>query len=240
MKFIQEYRVNANDVDCNNIVSASNMLRYMQDCAFSAMEADGPSYMDLFERGYAFLLSRLRASFYAPIYSHDKLSVETWACESKGVQFNRCYRVLRDDAIVAEAVSVWALCGVEDRRVHRVSEIGSPYRVDEMLELDLPARLKIPEEAGLRLVGEKTVEYADIDLNGHMNNTRYPDILCGFIDENMKGRRVISLGLSLVGEAPLGETLRVYASLFDGVNYVRTLKENGSVNVEAEILTDEI
>jgi len=198
MKWSGEYKVNANDVDYNNIVSASSALKYMQDAANCAMEEDGASYLELFERGYSFILSRIRMSLYAPIYSHEKLEVQTWACESRGVQFNRCYRILRDGAIVAEAVSVWALYGINDKRLHRVNEFDLGYRTDDMIELDLPARFKIPDDVEMRLVGERTVEYADIDLNGHMNNTRYPDILCGYIPEDMRGRRVISLGISFI------------------------------------------
>ncbi len=239
MKWTGKYDVNANDVDFNSVVSVSNFLRYMQDAANYAMEEDGPSYMELFNRGLAFILSRIRMSFYAPVHSHDKLDVQTWACESKGAQFNRCYRILRDGAIVAEAVSVWALCGVEDRRLHRVSEFDFGYRMDEMLELDLPARFKIPEDVSLRLVGERMVEYADIDLNGHMNNTKYPDILCGYIGD-LRGQRVVSMALSFVSEAPLHENLKIYAGSSDGVWYVRTVKANGQVNVEAEIMTEAI
>lgn len=240
MKWTGEYCVNANDVDFNNVVSVSHILRYMQDGANYEMEEDGPSYIELFDKGFAFILSRIRLSLYAPIYSHEKLEVQTWACESKGVQFNRCYRILRDGNIVAEAVSVWALCGVKDRRPHRVSEFNFGYCQDEMLELDLPTRFKIPDDVDMHLIGERTIEYADIDLNGHMNNTHYPDVLCGYIDEDMRERRVISMSISFVSEAPRGETLKIYSGISDGVNYVRTIKSNGQVNVEAEIITEEI
>lgn len=239
MKWIGEYQVNANDVDVNSVLSASNMLRYMQDAANRSMEEDGPSYDELFHNGYSFILSRIRMSLYAPVRSHETLSVETWACESRGAQFNRCYRVLRGGIIVAEAVSVWALCGVADHRLHRVSEFNLGYRMDEMLELDQPARFKIPDTVSLRLVGERTVEYADIDLNGHMNNTKYPDILCGYT-EDMRGQRVVSIALSFVNEAPLHETLKIYSASGDGVSYVRTIRENGQVNAEAEIIMESI
>ncbi len=240
MKWSGNYKVNANDVDYNNIVSASNMLRYMQDAANCAMEDDGMSYLRLFEMGYSFVLSRIRISLYAPVFSHEMLEVQTWACESKVVQFNRCYRILRDGVIVAEAVSVWALYGINDHKLHRVNEFDFGYRMDEMLELDSPARFKIPDDVQMRLVGERTVDYADIDLNGHMNNTRYPDILCGYISDDMRGQRVISMGISFVSEAPLGETLKIYSGYGDGVHYVRTQRGNGSVNVEAEIITENI
>ena len=240
MKWSGEYRIIANDVDCNDIVSTSAIFRYMQDAANSAMETDGPSYKELYDRGLAFILSRMRMSSYAPIRVHDKVEVQSWACESKGVQWNRCYRILRDGMIVAEAVSVWALCGVQDKKLHRVTEFDFEYRTDEMLELDMPPRFRIPEDVEMRLVGERTVEYADIDLNGHMNNTNYPDILASYIGADMRGQRVISFGISYASEAPLGETLKIYSGISDGVYYVRTVRENGQTNVEAEIMLEAI
>ena len=240
MKWSGEYTINSNDIDVNRVVTASQILRYMQDAANWQMETNGLSYDELFlNRGLAFVLSKIRVSMYAPIYSHQKITVESWACPSKGMTFQRCYRILREGMILAEAISAWALVGVKDRKLHRVSEIGDQYGMDEPLELDMPARMKIPEEVNLALVGERTVEYADIDMNGHMNNTRYPDMLCSYLD-SMQGRRVISMTLHFQAEAPLGETIRVYHGESDGIHYLRTARENGTTNVEAEIIVEEL
>ena len=216
------------------------MLRYMQDAANYEMEEDGLSYNELFLRGLSFVLSRIRMSFYSPIYAHEKIEVQSWACESRGVQFNRCYRIMKNGVIAAEAVSVWALVGVNDRHLHRVNEFDLPYRKDEMLELDMPARFKIPDDVDMRLVSERLVEYADVDMNGHMNNTHYPDVLCSHLSENMRGQRVISMGISFLSEAPLGESVKIYSGMSDGNHYVRTVKENGQTNVEAEIILEPI
>ena len=204
------------------------------------MEEDGLSYNELFSRGLSFVLSRIRMSFYSPIYAHEKIEVQSWACDSRGVQFNRCYRIMKNGVIAAEAVSVWALVGVNDRHLHRVNEFDLPYRKDEMLELDMPARFKIPDDVDMRLVSERVVEYADVDMNGHMNNTHYPDVLCSHLSENMRGQRVISMGISFLSEAPLGESVKIYSGMSDGNHYVRTVKENGQVNVESEIILEPI
>ena len=113
------------------------------------------------------------------------------------------------------------------------------YGGDEPLELDAPARIRVPDEVSLRLAGERKVEYADVDVNGHMNNTKYPDFLCGWAAP-MKGRRAVSMGISFRSEAPLGCTLKVYRGELDGVHYVRSVKESGEVNAEAEIIFEEI
>lgn len=235
-----EYIVGANDVDVNRIVSPSHILRFMQDAANWQMETSGLSYDTLFtERNLAFVLAGMRLSLYAPIYSHQKITVQSWPCPSRGMTFLRCYRILRDGMIVAEATSTWALVGVQDRKLHRVTELGDVYGAEPPLELDFPGRRKIPDEVELALVGERTVEYADIDMNGHMNNTRYPDMLCGYIG-SMTGKRVISMVLHFQSEAPLGETVKVYHGESDGVHYLRTVRANGATNVEAEIMVEEI
>lgn len=238
MKWSGEYRVNANEVDQNNIVSVSNLLKYMQDAATSQMEADGPSYDSLMGQGLSFVLSRIRISSYAPLHTHDVITTQSWACESRGAQFNRCYRVLRDGVIVAEGVSVWALVGLNDHKLHRVTEFDFRYGQDEMIELDLPSRFRIPEDAGLVLNGERTVEYADVDMNAHMNNTRYPDVFCSYLGTAMKGQRVISMGIAFLSEAPLGESIKYYAGAADDVYYLRSVRENGQTNAEAEIILE--
>ena len=67
MKWVETYRINANDADVNDAVSASGVLRYMQDTANCQMEGEGPSYRELLDRGLAFVVSRLRLSLYNPL-----------------------------------------------------------------------------------------------------------------------------------------------------------------------------
>lgn len=241
MKWSREYSVNINDVDVNGIAPVSALMRFMQDAANREMKADGPSFDELYSRGLTFVLCRVSISSYAPLHAHDNITVETWACESKGVQFERCFRILREGIIVAEAVSVWALIGINDKKLHRVGEIENDYCIDAMLELDLPVRIRIPDDVQLSLKGERTVEYADIDMNGHMNNTHYPDILCGYLGTGMKGVRVISAAMSFADEAPLGDSVKYYSgSGEDGVYYIRAQRGDGKTNVTAEIILEKI
>lgn len=239
MKWSQEYTVNIHDVDLNGIVSVSGILRYMQDACNNQMNAQKPSYEELLAQGYAFILSRIGISVYAPVHAYEKITVETWAVASRGMIYNRCYRVLRDGEIVAEATSAWALVGVEDRRFHRVGEIPLNYSEDAPLELDLPARFRIPAEAEMTLRGERTVLYSEVDQNRHLNNTRYPDLFCSFLPEMPKSR-VLTAVISFLNEAPLGETLKVYCGEYDGMHYVRSVRADGSVNAEAEFMLEPI
>lgn len=239
MKWEETYIINIHDADLNGIVSVSGLLRYMQDACNCQMREQKPSYEELFDAGYAFVLSRLGLSIYKPLHAHETITVQTWAVASRGLIYNRCFRVLRDGDIVAEATSAWALVGVKDRKLHRVGEIPLAYWEDEPLELDLPARFRIPSEVNLSLRGERTVLYADVDQNRHLNNTRYPDIFCSFFPD-MPTSRVSTAVLSFVNEAPMGETLKIYTGEYDGLHYVRSLRQDGTVNAEGEFLLEPI
>ena len=239
MKWTEEYRINVHDADLNGIVSVSGLMRYMQDTANLNMAGEGPSFDELFDKGYSFVLSRLGISLYAPLHAHDIIRCQSWAVASRGVTFNRCYRVYRGEDIVAEATSAWALLNLNEKKFCRVGELPMHYSEDEPLELDLPARFRIPQEVTLNLVGERTVLYADVDKNGHLNNTHYPDILCSYLP-GMQHSRVISMVISFASEAPLGETEKIYCGEYDGTYYVRSVRPDGSVNAEAEIMLEPV
>ncbi|MBR6807739.1 MAG: hypothetical protein IKM46_05075 [Clostridia bacterium] len=239
MKWTEKYKLGAAETDVNSIASPSAILRYMQDSSNSQMLALKPTYEELLEQGLSFVLSKITVSMYGTLKAHDSFEGETWACPSKGVTFNRCYRIKKDDIIVAEASSVWALLNINERKLCRVTDVELNYGEDEPLELDTPTRFRIPPEVNLTLVGERIVEYADCDLNGHMNNTRYPDILCSYIT-SMKGVRPAKMSINFVSEAPLGCSIKIYSGFYDDAYYVRTVRDDGKVNAEAEIILEEV
>jgi acyl-ACP thioesterase len=211
----------------------------MQETANHQMRDKKPSYEELFKAGKAFILSRIDIRIYGDVMQYDKLDVQSWPCASKGVSFNRCYRVLRDGETMAEAVSVWALLNIADHRLCRVNEVDlSNYTYGEQLAFDGPTRFRLtPEmEEGMTLAGTRRIMYSDIDCNRHMNNTNYPDMLCDFIPD-IWDRQITSMKIHFVSEAPYGETLQVYRTERDtnGVFLFRTERANGETNVAAEI-----
>jgi len=239
MKWTEGYRINSHDCDENGIVRASLVLRYMQETANRQLLRLGPTNDELRGRGVAFLLSRINMNLYRTLYAYEEIEVSSWACESRGVSFNRCYRITRGGEIIAEAASVWGLIGIEDHRICRVDEIELGFTTDEPLSLDAPKRVHIPRDLPLSLVGERLIVYSDLDVNRHMNNTNYPDMLCDYIPD-MNQKRVTSMSISFAGEAKQGETLKVYMHENDGLHHFRTLRSDGSTNVEAILQTEAI
>ncbi len=179
------------------------------------------------------MLSRFSAGFYETIHPYDSLITESWGVESKGFSFYRCYRILREEEVVAEATSVWALVDIASRRPIRVSEYQPGFTYDEMLSLEVPPRIVFPPNVPPRLVKEHVISYGETDQNMHMNNTRYVDMLCDCLP--MENKRVLRFSINFMNEAKYGDTVNIYALEQRDDYLFRTVRSDGKTNVEAQL-----
>ena len=170
---------------------------------------------------------------YEPLFAGDAIEVQTWTCEGVGFRHSRCFCVLRDGSIVAEANSVWALINLKDNTLVKIEDM--PYRIEPdsaTVLLDLPPRLKLPKLTEMEQVGERRIVYSDIDYNGHMNNTRYPDMLCDFVPDMLENR-MAGIVISYRHEAAFDHTLRVFRTKTGGGYLFRLVDEDERVCTEA-------
>ncbi len=240
MKWQESYNVKFHDTNANEIVGASQILKFLQETAMCQMRAQKPSYEELFNQNKAFILSNIRIEIYSPIYAFDKIEAYTWACKSRGYTAPRSYMIKKGEELLCEAHSNWALVSVNEKKLLRVNDEDFPnYYIDEPITLINPVRIKIPSEVKMNLVGEYTVRYTDTDMNGHMNNTNYPDMLFNCIP-NAGSKMMKSIALSFVSDAKVGDNLKIYMTKIDGKYYLRSLHDDGRINVEAEFIFENL
>ena len=238
MKYQENYNIKFHDTDVNEVVSVSQLLKLMQETSMRHMRERKPSYEELFNDKKAFVLSSIRLEIYNPIYAYEDVVAKTWACPSRGFSFLRSYSIERNGEIMAEANTAWALVSTEAKRLYKVDDVDlSNYDTEEMIELENPMRIRIPAEAQMSLAGEYTVRYTDTDLNGHMNNTNYPDMIVNCM-QNPEKVRIKSIAISFISEIRRGDSVKIYTVKTDGKQYFRSVKEDGSTNIEAEIITE--
>lgn len=238
MKFTQSFSVRWHETDQNLIATPSAILTYMQETANTQCETLGPSLQALRdEQGIGFVVSRLSMRVYSPIRVYDQLEVSTYINEPKGFRFLRGFEIRRNGEKVAEAVSLWVLLDLHTHTFVRGNQIRFGIAFEEMPDLGLPTHIRFPAEtepSPLRYA----VSYFDTDYNGHINNTHYPNLVCGFLPE-IADRPLSSLTLSYVTEARRGELLDAVTAKTEengeDVFYVRTLHEDGRTNADARI-----
>ena len=202
--------------------------------------------MDLNElyrnEGLGFLLSRIQLTVHKPIFAYEDITVNTWCTESKSYAFMRYFEILRGGDKVAEAMSTWALFDANAKTLVRGSDFKRDFPYDEAPDASrFPPRVRIPSSVVLDVVGERKITYSDIDFNLHMNNTKYPDMICDYLPD-MTGKWVKEISVSYLKEAAFGDSLTVFrhpAELSEGdegeAYLVRTLRSDGETNIDAYI-----
>lgn len=220
------------DTDHRGFVRPACMLRYIQSAANGEMRHYGPSNEALWAEGKAFLLSRVLLLLHRPVTAYEQLTASSFGCGGKGLRFLRCGRVTCGDEVVAEMSSVWAFVECEGRKLLPLSAFEPGFPMEEPILTEQSMRVTIPRDLVLTELGTHTVRYRDADRNGHMNNTHYPDVLMGFLPD-LGEAHISRIALCFFGEAKLGTTFTVYGAHTEQGWLMRTVREDGSVGVEA-------
>lgn len=238
MKFTKHDTVRWHDTDCNRCVRPTKILTYMQETAGEHLKTLLMSMDEMRDRlGLAFLLSNISISMYEPLYADDEIDIQTWVCDSKGLSYNRCFSIFKEGRVVAEASSVWGLLDLNAHRLLRAEESPFEAEAEPSVMLKLPRRLRVPKLEEMELVGTRPIVYSDIDYNGHMNNTHYPDLFCDFTPDICKSS-IRGMMLSFVHEGKYGHVLKVYRAKTEGGYLFRTVDEDGVTCTEALVMTD--
>lgn len=234
----EHYKIKWHDTDANRQLTPTQLLMYMQETANWHILSTGMGLDELRDRhGLAFLLSRIAIRIYRQLHAYEEIDVQTWVCESRGLSFHRCFRVLRQGEVVAEAFSIWALMDLKEKKL--LPSTAFPYNIEpeEPLGKEVSARVRYPMLSAMEPAGERRIVYSDLDYNGHMNNTHYPNMLCDFTP-GIERKSVTGMNLSFLHEAAYGHTLKIYRTEQENQCFFRTVDKDGTVCLEACLMTE--
>ena len=200
-------RLKNRDVDMYRRLRTSRLFELTQEASIAHTEALGMGRAMTLDRGLLWVVTLQRAEItQMPVYD-DTLLLESWPGETMHVLFPRYYRLLTPEGTERmRGSALWMLVDRESRRFVFPDRYGISIRgVETGAELALPgavASLPFSEERRF------TVPYSYVDLNGHMNNTRYFDLAEDCVGAAAAGRELRSAAIEYKTEIRLGEELR--------------------------------
>lgn len=215
--YTKSYLIDTTHVDQMNNIRPSVMLSFFQDMATDHAAIMGIS-RDYLARNYnaCWLVARTWYKLSRPLKVGKTVTIKTWHRGVSPLIVYRDFDLFVEDELVGEGVSGWVVADIDDRKMLRpesVAEIVSSPVPETVKEKTLRP-IRRPKDAAH--VYARTVRYSDLDLNGHMNNTRYADlVLDAFTPEEMEGRFIAEMQLNYSQECKWGETMEV-ARKMDG------------------------
>ncbi len=142
-----------------------------------AMEL-GIGFPQLAEKHQMWIVSGVEYQVVATPRMYDTVRIVTWPLPAPSVTCRREYRMeTLDGKVLVKGTSDWAIVDADQRKLLRAREVypqGLSYCTDLSVEGKMP-RLKEFEPAGEGVTF--TPGYAQLDMNGHVNNTKYANLI---------------------------------------------------------------
>ena len=240
MAFRLDLEVMSHDIDVNCNATPTSVVRYLQETVDRNLLCCKPTYQELLAQNLSFLVSRTALQVHRPLKEYEKITVETWATESRTATFPRSFVIKSCEEVVAECLMIWALVNTKEQKLLRGSEFSvAGYGTGDAIELSIPTRFKIAADVQLTKCGDKIIMYSDIDRNFHMNNTKYFDTIFDYVPDREKVYMSSCL-MNYVSEAHYGSRIEIFISEAEITEsgetfyYFRTISD-GKVNIEAKI-----
>ncbi len=232
----KKHTVQVSDVDFSRKLKLSTMFVYFQDMATEHAERLGVGRDILQRDNLIWVLTSARADIERYPVWNENIFIETWPLKPDKVNFERDFLVYdENNNIIARAVTNWVIIDINSRKLKRSKVINSEFP-DAGRERSIDCSLvRINANVNMSEAYRKTVGYSDIDMNEHLNNSKYLDyIMDCFSVEDHKNYFTKSIEVNYIHEALPGDTIILKKGIDeeDGSTvYVEGINDGNSLTV---------
>lgn len=218
------FPLGSQDIDCHYRIRPATLLGFLQDVAAEAASQFHATREEMVKKYNLFwMVARVRYQLTAPISWGQVLTIQTWHRGSDKTLMYRDYLLSVDGREVGRATTVWVLCDLTTRKLARFSSFEEFKGTDGgalCWDTKVP-HLRLPE--GLETVERRRMHFSEMDVNGHINNTRYADFMCDAVGSRLERPDcyVSELQIGYLEECKPGETLELQLTQQDGRYYIQ-------------------
>ncbi len=231
--------IQAHEVDFTNRLKIDSLFILLQDTAASHADILNLGYKSLIEYNFAWVLSWAKVEIENPPNFGDEIRIKTWPKKKYKLYSLRDFYIYNNEQIVCKATTAWLPINMKSKRIIDTSDLPAPinYQENESAINELPN--KITEQNDSEFIFNKKMRYTDIDLNQHVNNIKYIELVMdSFSKEQYEKSRLKSIAINFVSECKYDDEVEIYrskvasseSSIIEGVN-----KENSKVVFQARL-----
>ncbi len=218
----QDYYLRALDVDIKGEWMPSAIFVRMQEIAEDHATAVGAGRVDLVdEKGLGWVLTRMLVKMNKYPRIGQTIKVSTWPLKPTKLTFLRQFMFRGiDGELLGTASSQWVLFDIKERVLRRTVVLGDyPYDPKLAIKMGEPGKIILPAVMEKKMT--RTVMYSDVDMNVHMNNTKYLNWICElFPSETLKEHSLEEIKINYIAEAYIDQQVGLYMKEGQGGHFI--------------------
>ena len=232
MCYEKEFTVFQFECDPWNRMTPGAVLRRVQEIGTEQSESMGLND-ELYNKTHTvFMLSRISLEVYTMPVVGQKVRIQTRAYGMKRAVYHRVTSMHNEAGEkLCEADSRWVLVDTETRRILRKEpdNFSNPF-------VELPEEehsMEMPKGEGLLPFGQLCADYTLCDVNQHINNSRYADIMCDCLPiELLEQGSVKKMLLFYRSEIAMGENFQLSRAHAGKDGFYFMAEQEGKKNFE--------
>ena len=205
--------IDSNEVDASLTLRLSSLFRIIQSVVMKHTEVLNVGTKETIDKGMLWVISRIRLEITRMPKYQEEIVCKTYPGKTiLNMLFPRHFYIEDTKGnVIIRFSSIWALIDKENRHPVSSAIIASRCIAESHEnELELPEKL---EEKPAELKEKRKIHYSDVDLNSHLNNTKYIELFSDLHNSDFyKEYNVSSLTLNYLKEIKEGDIVEVYSN----------------------------
>lgn len=206
--------VRAYDVDFNNKIKISSVFNLLQDVASVHADLLGLGFKDLYPLNLAWVLSWVKLKIEENPGFGDSLIIKTWPrCKHK-LYSMRDFKLSNEAGkIIINATTAWLPINTRTKRITDPRNLPKEinYLPDLVAVNEFPDKIVAGDTK--EILFHKKFRYTDIDVNQHVNNTRYIELILDcYTADHYKFNQIKSFEISFSAESFIGDEIEITRS----------------------------
>ena len=228
------FRILSSDTDTFRRLRLSSLFTMLQEAAIAHTTSLGMGREKTLDKGLLWIITHQALEISRlPVYD-ETVTLVSWPGKTMHLFFPRFFRMTDvSGETLLTASMLWGLMDREARHIVSPEEYGVVINEDRQM----PA-LPFPKAPAVREAEESdpfNVPYSYLDLNGHMNNTRYYDLAEDRMPSGLRRGDLMKISAQFSAEVPPETTLTLKTAGTDSSFYMEGLLPDGRSSFRMEL-----
>lgn len=207
----QHYTVSTFLVNPQKKLGLYGLLNLLQDTAWIHATHLGHGYEAMVKEGTAWVLTRQKLVMSDWPHWGDEIELKTWIRPITGLLAIRDFEIYSKGKKIGECTTQWLILDLKTRKpAEKV-----PGITEDEFRYDAPAIVdasKIQLKNDLTKLCEFQVRNSDLDLNGHVNNTRYAQWILDSVSESKHQEYLLrEYEVNFLAETKSGDAISIWS-----------------------------